>query len=37
MILSVANSGDVSIEECTRANDGAVNHIAKFSFELCPT
>ena len=33
-ILSVANSGSVWFEERTRANDGAVSHVAKFDFEL---
>ena len=33
-ILSVANSGGVSFEEHTRANDGAVCGVARFSFEL---
>ena len=31
-ILSVDNSGDVSFEERTRANDGAVSGVAKFNF-----
>lgn len=31
-ILSVANSGGVSFEEHTRANDGAVSGVATFSF-----
>jgi uncharacterized protein with NRDE domain len=33
-ILSVANSGGVSFEERSRANDGAVSSVAKFSFHL---
>jgi uncharacterized protein with NRDE domain len=33
-ILSIANSGDVSFEERTRANDGAVGGVAKFRFDL---
>ncbi len=33
-ILSVANSGDVSFEERTRAADGTVSSVAKFSFHL---
>ena len=33
-ILSVANSGSVSFEERTRANDGGISSVAKFSFHL---
>ena len=33
-ILSVANNDGVSFEERTRANDGAVSGVAKFSFHL---
>ncbi len=33
-ILTMATSGDVSFVEHTRANDGAVSSVAKFSFHL---
>ncbi len=35
-ILSVANSGGVSFEERTRANDGSVSSVAEFHFEARP-